>query len=101
LRWQETNGSPVWPRCHCLEHYDLKARRRLKCAACYHHFGATSGTILVSHKLSFVDLLRAICLFVNVSKGLSAVQLTRYDKKPLNFLAAIKLAAARIWIKAL
>jgi transposase len=26
---------------------------------------------------------------------------TRYDKNPLNFLAAIKLAAARIWIKAL
>ena len=26
---------------------------------------------------------------------------TRYDKNPLNFLAAIKLAAARIWIRAL
>jgi transposase len=26
---------------------------------------------------------------------------TRYDKDPLNFLAAVKLVAARIWIKAL
>jgi transposase len=26
---------------------------------------------------------------------------TRYDKDPLNFLAAIKIAAARIWIKCL
>ena len=26
---------------------------------------------------------------------------TRYDKSPLNFLAAVKLAAARIWIRSL
>lgn len=37
----------------------------------------TSGTIFASRKLSFVDLLGAICLFVNASKGLSAVQLSR------------------------
>ncbi len=77
LRWPETNGSPVCPRCGCLEAYDLKARRRFKCAACHHHFSATSGTIFASHKLSFVDLLGAICLFVNASKGLSAVQFSR------------------------
>jgi len=77
LRWPETNGSPVCPRCGCLEFYDLKSRRRFKCAACNHQFSATSGTIFASHKLSFVDLLGAICLFVNASKGLSAVQLSR------------------------
>lgn len=37
----------------------------------------TSGTIFASRKLTFVDLLGAICLFVNASKGLSAVQLSR------------------------
>ncbi len=37
----------------------------------------TPGTIFASRKLSFVDLLGAICLFVNASKGLSAVQLSR------------------------
>ncbi|MDB5550147.1 MAG: transposase [Rhizobium sp.] len=26
---------------------------------------------------------------------------TRYDKEPMNFLAAVKLAAARIWIRSL
>lgn len=77
LRWPETDGSPVCPRCGCLEFYDLKARRRFKCAACHHQFSATSGTIFASHKLSFVTLLSAICLFVNASKGMSSVQLSR------------------------
>lgn len=77
LRWPETDGSPVCPRCGCLEFYDLKARRRFKCTACHHQFSATSGTIFASRKLSYVDLLGAICLFVNASKGMSAVQLSR------------------------
>jgi hypothetical protein len=29
LRWPETNGSPVCPRCGCLDSYDLKARSLL------------------------------------------------------------------------
>lgn len=37
----------------------------------------TSGAIFASRKLSFVDLLGAIRLFVNAAKGLSAVQLSR------------------------
>lgn len=37
----------------------------------------TSGTIFASRKLSFVNLLGAICLFVNAAKGLSAVQFSR------------------------
>ena len=37
----------------------------------------TSGTIFASRTLSFVDLLGAICLFVNALKGLSAVQISR------------------------
>ena len=74
LRWPETDGAPVCPVCGCLDIYDLTTRRRFKCAACHHQFSVTSGTILASRKLSFVDLLGAICLFVNASKGLSAVQ---------------------------
>ena len=58
-------------------HTHLTTRRRFKCAACHHQFSVTSGTILASRKLSFVDLLGAICLLVNASKGLSAVQLSR------------------------
>ena len=77
LRWPETDGAPVCPVCGCLDIYDLTTRRRFKCAACHHQFSVTPGTILASRKLSFVDLLGAICLFVNASKGLSAVQLSR------------------------
>lgn len=77
LCWPETDGAPVCPLCGCLDIYDLATRRRFKCAACHRQFSMTSGTIFASRKLSFVDLLGAICLFVNASKGLSAVQLSR------------------------
>jgi len=77
LRWPDTDGAPVCPLCGCLDIYDLTTRRRFKCAACHRQFSVTSGTIFASRKLAFVDLLGAICLFVNASKGLSAVQLSR------------------------
>lgn len=77
LRWPETDGSPHCPVCGCIDVYDLSTRRRFKCAACHRQFSVTSGTIFACRKLSFVDLLGAICLFVNASKGLSAVQLSR------------------------
>lgn len=77
LRWPETDGAPICPACGCLDVYDLTTRRRFKCAACHRQFSVTSGTIFASRKLSFVDLLGAIYLFVNASKGLSAVQLSR------------------------
>lgn len=77
LRWPETKGAPICPLCGCIDVYDLTTRRRFKCAACHRQFSVTSGTIFASRKLAFVDLLGAICLLVNASKGLSAVQLSR------------------------
>src|SRR5262245_38195375 len=77
LRWPETQGEPVCPDCGCVEIYSISTRRRFKCAACYRQFSVTSGTIFASRKLSFMDLLAAICLFVNGSKGRSAVQFSR------------------------
>lgn len=77
IRWPETDGAPICPACGCVDVYDLSTRRRFKCAACQRQFSVTSGTIFASRKLSFVDLLAAICLVVNASKGLSAVQLSR------------------------
>ncbi len=77
LCWPETDGAPICPLCGCVDVYHLTSRRRYKCAACYRQFSVTSGTIFASRQLSFVDLLGAICLFVNASKGLSAVQLSR------------------------
>lgn len=77
LRWSQTNGEPVCPKCGCLDHYDIPTRRKFKCAACHAQFSVTSGTMFASRKLSFTDLLAAICLFVNGSKGMSAVQFSR------------------------
>lgn len=77
LRWPQTNGDAVCPRCGCVETYDIPTRRKFKCVACYHQFSVTSGTMFASRKLPFTDLLAAICLFVNGSKGMSAVQFSR------------------------
>lgn len=77
LRWPETEGEAVCPRCGCVETYDIATRRRFKCVACHHQFSVTSGTIFASRKLSYVDLLAAIVIFVNGAKGVAALQLSR------------------------
>lgn len=77
MRWPETDGEAVCPRCGCVETYDIATRRRFKCVACYHQFSVTSGTIFASRKLSFTDLLAAIAIFVNGAKGVAALQLSR------------------------
>ena len=77
MRWPETDGEAVCPRCGCADSYFLKSRRKYKCTACYHQYSVTSGTIFASRKLSFTDLLAAIVLFVNGAKGMSALQASR------------------------
>lgn len=77
LRWPETNGDPVCPRCCFSEAYAVVTRRKFKCKACHHQFSVTSGTIFASHKLPFIDLLGAIALVANAAKGMSALQLAR------------------------
>ncbi|MEZ5870759.1 MAG: IS1595 family transposase [Nitratireductor sp.] len=77
LRWQDTHGEAVCPRCGSTETYDIATRRKFKCVACHHQFSVTSGTIFASRKMAFVDLLAAICIFVNGAKGISALQLSR------------------------
>lgn len=77
LRWPETNGQAVCPRCDHDEAYDISSRRKFKCKACHHQFSVTSGTIFASRKMDFTDLLAAVTIFVNGAKGLSSVQLSR------------------------
>lgn len=72
LRWQDTGGSPVCPRCEYDEAYSIKTRRKFKCKACHHQFSVTSGTIFASRKLSFRDYLLAIAIFVSGAKGVPA-----------------------------
>ncbi len=77
LRWPATDGAPVCPHCGGLDAYEITTRRRFKCSACGKQFSVTSGTILASRKLSFVDLLAALCIIANAAKGISALQLAR------------------------
>ena len=79
MRWPETNGKPVCPKCGELHIYSLKNSRRFKCAnpSCYHKFSVTSGTVLASRKMSFTDLLAAVVTIINGAKGISALQLAR------------------------
>jgi len=77
LRWPETDGEAVCPHCGGVDAYEITTRRRFKCSACGKQFSVTSGTILASRKMSFVDLLAAICIIVNGAKGISAMQLSR------------------------
>jgi transposase-like protein len=77
LRWPETDGEAVCPRCGGVEAYKITTRRRFKCAACLHQYSVTSGTIFSARKMSFTDLLASICIFSNAVKGISALQLAR------------------------
>ena len=77
MRWPETDGEPICPRCGCTESYHISTRRKFKCVACHHQFSVTSGTLFASRKLSFTDLLAAIVIFVNGAKGISALQASR------------------------
>lgn len=77
MRWPETDGEAVCPRCGCVETYDIATRRRFKCVGCHHQFSVTSGTIFANRKMSFTDLLAAIVIFVNGAKGVAALQLSR------------------------
>lgn len=77
LRWPETEGAPVCPRCGCCDAYDIPSRRKFQCKACGHHYSVTSGTLFAGRKLAFTDLLAAIVLFVNGAKGVSALQVSR------------------------
>lgn len=77
MRWPETDGEAICPDCGCCETYNISTRRKFKCKACLRQFSVTSGTIFASRKMAFVDLLAAICITVNASKGVSMVQLSR------------------------
>ncbi len=77
IRWADTDGEPVCPRCGCLAIYEYKSRKIFKCKGCESQFSITTATIFASRKMSIRDLLAAIAIFVNGAKGYSALQLSR------------------------
>lgn len=77
IRWADTEGEPVCPRCGCCETYAFATRRIFKCKGCRAQFSVTTGTIFASRKMILRDILGAIAIFVNGAKGYSALQLSR------------------------
>jgi transposase-like protein len=77
IRWPETDGGAVCPKCGYDVCYEFKTRRIFKCKACERQFSITSGTIFASRKLAIRDYLAAIAIFVNGAKGYAALQLGR------------------------
>lgn len=77
LRWSDTNGEPVCPKCGCTEHWYLPSTKRYKCKGCKKQYSVTSGTIFADHKLPLRDYLVVILLFANDVKGASMLKLSR------------------------
>ncbi|MEZ7196891.1 IS1595 family transposase [Pseudodesulfovibrio karagichevae] len=79
LRWPETGGDPVCPKCGCVDsHYYLRTREQWRCKGCGHTFSLTSGTWLASTKLPLKKILIGIVALANAVKGMSALQLMRH-----------------------
>lgn len=77
VRWPQTEGKPICPRCGSVEAYEYTTRRIFKCKGCGAQFSVTTNTIFASRKLSLRDVLGAIAIFVNGAKGVSALQISR------------------------
>jgi transposase-like protein len=80
LRWPQTDGKPVCPRCECQICYDCRRatdRPRWRCKACGSDFSVTSDTLFAWHKLPLKNYLMAIAVFCNEVKGKSMLALSR------------------------
>ena len=80
IRWPDTDGAPVCPRCAGTAVYDVRRPKgppRWRCKACGKEFTVTSGTLFAWHKLPVQTYLAAIAIFCNEVKGKSASALSR------------------------
>ena len=80
VRWADTNGAPVCPKCGGLNAYDCRrpnGATRYRCRACKADFSVSSGTLFAFHKMPLRQYLAAIAIFINEVKGKSALALSR------------------------
>jgi len=96
LRFADSDGKPVCPRCSCDAVVEYRSRKIFKCKGCERQFSLTSGTIFASHKLYFAEILVAMAIFVNGANGVSALRLSRELKRSYKtaFVLAHKLREA-------
>ena len=80
VRWSQSDGKPVCPKCGVLDVYEYRRETGtpcFECKECKAHFSITSGTLFASRKLSLKVYLAAICLFCNEVKGKSMLAMSR------------------------
>jgi transposase-like protein len=80
VRWADTKGEPVCPKCGSLDSYRFRRETGLlcfECSACRKEFSLTSGTLFASRKLPIKGYLAAIAIFCNEVKGKSMLALSR------------------------
>lgn len=57
IRWPETDGEPVCPRCGDSRYYDIANRPVYRCKGCKKEYSVTSETVLHGRKMSIRDYL--------------------------------------------
>ena len=80
IRWSETDGAPVCPKCGCQACWfcpRANGAARFRCSACRKDFSPTSGTLFAYHKLDLRDYLAAVAIFCDEVKGKSMLALSR------------------------
>lgn len=75
MRFAETGGRPVCPKCNCDAVYTFKVRDIYKCKACDRQFSPTSGTHWGYRKLPYDKIIFMLARFCEEADGLSAVSL--------------------------
>lgn len=86
IRWSNTNGNPVCPKCESFDIYKYNTRKVFKCSNCESMFSSTTGTIFTRSKLPFNKILSAIDI---VRKGSNALDLSK--KLDIQYKAAHSL----------
>ena len=74
VRWPDTDGAPVCPKCGSLDAYEYRRETEalcFECRECKAHFSIASGTLFANHKLPLKTYLAAIAVFCNEVKGKS------------------------------
>lgn len=80
MRWGSLT-TQVCPKCGLVDsHRPRVAHKQWRCRnnACRHDFSLKSGSLFDGTKLPYSKLLKAMWLWSNTSKGISAVAMTRY-----------------------